>query len=785
MSGPLQGLRVLDLTWGMVGSVTSMFFADYGADVVKVAAPDGGLARARATTVTWDRGKRSLLADLRDTDYRRLVVELAVSADVILTGLRPDALAAFGLDPATVTARNPNVVYCSIFGDRDDPAGPCGHPILAAARLGVVAESPGYRDGPIFPAHPSYVYATAMVAAIGVLASLRRRLRTGAGNVFDVSFTEGVLALSGQNWWSERGASAFAGKTRSGQLDFGRSRVPGIVRMFECADGGFIQLHTGAVGAFDRAMEVFGLGGMVSKAAIGQQADTPLTDDDLEAMRAIPDIIRGEPTNVWLERLWANEVACLPVQAPTEAYRDEQVVHAGLIVRLDDPELGSLEVVGPVIKFDATPGEVRRGAPLVGEDTDHIRTEGWQGSGFPAATEGATPDPALLPLDGIRILDLGSWFASPYGNRLLLDLGAEVVKVEGLGGDPLRGMPDPAEGAMRGKRSIALDLKGEGAAEVLQRLIAWADVVQHNNRPGVAERLGYDVATARRHNPEVVYCYAPGYGSTGPKSRLQSFAPLLSGFVGVNVIAAGEGNPPNGAYGNEDYYNGLLSAVAILMAMLHRERTGEGQYVEVPQLHSSLLFCSEWYLKDGTPRSAVPVLDHDQTGWGPLYRLYQCLDVWLAVACVHDDDVRAFMKAIEPDLDVPHATLADCMAHADQVAAEIQYRLFHAPAAEWCEQLGVVGVPTEVVREESWLNDFLLDDANIASGRVWEVEHPTWGRVRTVRPFARVVQGAVSSPPLRSPLLGEQTREVLDEVGFTPAEVDELFARGVVGERTL
>src|SRR5829696_8628343 len=139
-------------------------------------------------------------------------------------------------------------------------------------------------------------------------------------------------------------------------------------------------------------------------------------------------------------------------------------------------------------------------------------------------------------------------------------------------------------GANHGKFGVAANLKHPAAAKFARDLIASADIVQHNLRPGAAERLGIDAASARALNPELIYHYAPGYGSSGPKSMLQSFAPLHPGFVGVHSEASGEGNPPMQTFGNEDYYNGQLNAIGMLLALVHKARTGEGQHVECAQL---------------------------------------------------------------------------------------------------------------------------------------------------------------------------------------------------------
>ena len=217
----------------------------------------------------------------------------------------------------------------------------------------------------------------------------------------------------------------------------------------------------------------------------------------------------------------------------------------------------------------------------------------------------------------MRILDFSSFFATAYGARLLSDLGADVIKVEPLQGDQMRPLADLFEGAQRGKRNIAVDLRTEEGRGVVRRLVATSDVVMHNFRPGKAEKIGLGYEDLRLVQPELIYRYLPGFGSHGPKSELKSFAPLVSGFTGLLYESAGRGNPPSRrTIGNEDLYNGFAGAVAVLLALQHRGATGRGQYVENPQLHSSLFVISEQCTDAaGRPRPGLE-LDADQAGVG-------------------------------------------------------------------------------------------------------------------------------------------------------------------------
>jgi len=760
VSAPLEGLRVLDLTRGMPGAVATMMLADYGADVIHVERPGGDQARRAAATRTWNRGKRRVVLDLTvDSDHQRFI-DLARDADVVLVGLARPSAERLRIAAADIIEVNPDVVYVALtgFGLHDDRATP-GIDALVAAELGaMITAPPHHREGPVFLGHPAICYSTALVAVTGILAALRARVLAGRGGVVDVSLLDGVLAQFTMNWWTAKDVSFLANRRLDGQLDLGRTRM--IVRRYRCSDGKLIQVHTGAAGAFGRLMKVLGLQGQISEATGPVESACPLTDEDLQIIDRIPEIFATRPSTEWLDEIWRNEIAALPENEPAVVFDDDQVRHNGLVRQIDDPDLGPIDVVAPPIKLSRTPARTTGdlGAPADGRAA-------WIAPGL---GEGGREELNRGPLDGVRVVELATFFASPYANRFLRDLGADVIKVEPTSGDPMRSLPDPFEGAARGKRSIALDLKAAGSRPVVDELLRRADVVQHNFRPGVAERLRVDYESARRLNDEVIYSYAPGYGSNGPKSMLQSFAPLHSGFVGIHWEAAGEGNPPMQTFGNEDYYNGQLNAIGILLALVHKARSGEGQYVECAQLNSSVFVTSYWYRAGGERRSLLPRLDHDQYGWTPYTRIYQCLEGYVCVFCTDTAQEAAVRRVV----------LGGERDASQDDGDELAYEFYGRTAAAWVDALRRERVPCAVVAERSWLLGFLVDDRVIAAGRAARFDHPLHGPVSAI---GRIVQLDSFTPlePVRAPLLGEHSREVLDELGFGGV-ADNLVAAGTV-----
>jgi crotonobetainyl-CoA:carnitine CoA-transferase CaiB-like acyl-CoA transferase len=500
-------------------------------------------------------------------------------------------------------------------------------------------------------------------------------------------------------------------------------------------------MHTGAPGAFDRAMHMFGLDGDIPPVSVAALANS-LTDEQVERLAELPAIFATRNRDEWLQLLWKADVAALPVNRPGEALFDEHVRLLGQSVEVDDPELGRVVEPSPPIRFAETSAPVAPSTPTV-----------------------ASP---RYPLEGIRVLDLGVFTAGPYGSRLLADLGADVIKIERLEGDPLRPLPQPFEGAQRGKRGIALDLKTPEARDALFRLMATADAVHHNMRPGAAPKLGADYDTARAARPDIIYVESPGFGTSGPKARLQSFAPLQGGFSGLFYTAAGAGNAPIRAHQSEDYYNAMLATAATLMALLQRSRTGSGARIECPQLCASLWSSSYNVVgTDGTLRETLQ-LDHEQLGYGPTQRLYRTADGWVCVdaGAVGIAGLRAAVG------------LGSITPTSNSNTEDLEAAFAAESAARLVERLRAAGIAVETTGE-SYCDRFLSDDENLSTGRVVQFDTEHLGRLREIGPIIRFSDmDVIAWGP--APLLGEHTYELLSEVGYSDEAMAAMHARGCI-----
>jgi crotonobetainyl-CoA:carnitine CoA-transferase CaiB-like acyl-CoA transferase len=785
MAGILEGLRVVDCSLGTAGTQATGLLADYGADVIWVEPPGGDPLRrhAPAAVSVFNRGKRSVVLDLQDTAHRDHAVALARRADVFVESWQPGGAERLGLDFAALHAVNPRLVYCSISGF--GPDGPYrdvpGHEALVHAIVGTMAQQAGHREGPIFQALPFASTGAAHLALIGVLAALYRRLDDGVGRHVETSLLDGALAFHSMLW-----GESDAGLAASANLDLSMTRGSGmrlITRSFVCSDGEYIGIHTGAVGAFGRLMQVLGLDDRIPPSETGIDMGTPLTPEEAELLeREIHPRFAAQPREYWVERLMAADVCAVEHLRPTQVFDEPQPRHNGMVVEIDDPVLGTVEQVAAAIRFDATRPDVPRPAPTVGQHTDDVLAELASDAVLvaPRAAQVGPPDERPL-LHDVKIVDIGAFYAGPYSSRLLADLGADVIKVEPTLGDPLRGIERPFFSAQAGKRSLAVNLKDPGLLPAVDKLLDWADVVHHNMRPGAAERLGLGAEQIRRSHPDVVYLYAPGWGSSGPHMMRQSFAPMLSGYVGASYEVGGQFNPPMPSTGNEDPGNGLLGAIAVLVTLIHRRTTGVALSCENPQVNAAMGMMAHVVrtVETGEPVGAG-LLDPLQFGTSALERLYPTSDGWLLLWAREDADVAALGSVVGIDLlaDPRFATIDSRRRHDDALSAVLGDAFAARSTGDWLGKLVAAGVAA-VEPSPPNMHHFMNDPEHRRTGRVAEVADPERGNVREIAVLVRVSDADV--PPHRlAPALGEHSDEILTWLGYKPDEIADLRARGAV-----
>jgi formyl-CoA transferase/CoA:oxalate CoA-transferase len=394
----------------------------------------------------------------------------------------------------------------------------------------------------------------------------------------------------------------------------------------------------------------------------------------------------------------------------------------------------------------------------------------------------------VRPLDGIRVVDLSRVLAGPYCTLLLADMGAEVVKVEEPGkGDDTRAWPPFAGGEStyfmsvnRGKKSLTLNLKAAGGQAVLRRLCESADVLLENFRPGTLERLGFGYEAVRAWNPRLVYCSISGFGESGPEAGRPGYDLIVQGESGIMDLTGFPDGPPV-KVGNSiaDLASGAMAAHGITLALFARERTGQGQKVEIAMLEvmaALLTYQGQGYLATGkSPRrrgnqhpSIVP------------YEVFEAADGYLTVGVANNSLWTRFCQALgRPDLaaDPRFDTEARRVEHRDTLVPLLAGVFAGAPVATWLERLGRAGVPAGKIKA---VGEVLESPHLRARGALVSITHPTAGVMRMVGPPIRL-HGTPGEATAPAPLLGEHTEEVLGKVlGYSAEAIAGLRAEGAI-----
>ena len=387
-------------------------------------------------------------------------------------------------------------------------------------------------------------------------------------------------------------------------------------------------------------------------------------------------------------------------------------------------------------------------------------------------------------LEGVRLIDFGQYLAGPFGPMVIGDLGADVIKVEPVTGDGMRMASQPFFGCQRGKRSIALDLKNERGREIALQLVERADIVHHNMTAGVAVRLGIGYEDCKRVKPDIVYCNTWAYGLEGPLARFGGLDPLYQASAGLEYEQGPvrEGNRPNYLrFGMTDTANAMLSVVGCLAALYHQRVSGEGQELWTSLLDGGAMFASDALLVDGTPVPR-PRLDKAQTGIDAMYRLYETQEGWIQIAGVEDAHWAGLCAAIgAPDLasDPRFATREARAENRRQLETLLEPHFATRTAIQWTRALDGAGVPNEIAIDPKAGERVLFDGDNERLGLVAEYDHPLLGRMRQYGAFIDFSEtpGKIDGPP---PLVGEHTVEILEWLGYAPAQMDELKEQRVV-----
>jgi crotonobetainyl-CoA:carnitine CoA-transferase CaiB-like acyl-CoA transferase len=731
MPGIARELKIIDLALGLASAVLAKFMVDNGAQVTRIEPPRGdpfGQLYPAYESLKAGESRRSAAA----------LDDLLSEADVCVIGGEDYPGVEFAFEPGALRARNPKLIVVQLGSYV--PGGPIGPAVelLVQARTGLVFEQ--LSDRPVHFAMALATYGVALTGLLGMWAALLERDRSGTGQIVFATMQQGLSLFWSQIWMRADAADALFDKLPPKDVTH---------LIFECADGHYIHFVLGVPGALSKLYEVLGI----------QVAVDPNE-------RGVPNLSRG-PASYFADRtvlepairrwkcqdlctaLSAAGLAAERVQMPGEAWADPQVLACDLLSRYPD----GTTVFGNPLRFAYTAGASRNPLPP---------NQGHGDSG--------------PPLAGLRVVDLGNFIAGPFSSKLLADLGADVVRVEPPGNlAALTGMRN-TWCSNRGKRSVVIDMKSAEGLDLAQRLCARADVVLHNFRLGVAERLGVDAASLQRLRPDIVTLTTTGYGSRGPKAKNAGWDMVMQALCGHEARAGGRGNPPLW-YRSAliDFATGTLGAIGILMALHARNRGAGALEVESSLLATGLFLMSELIESPDGEHRGAPLLNPNKTGFHPAEQLYPTQDGWIAVAARSPSMAEALLRVLDfPDTTYPRASWDD------EVAERIRARFAQLSTDRAAELLQAAGIWFERCVRDGW-NEISSAAYAQESQLIIDAQDCVYGRIRSsFGPPVRFSRSTATLPFRSAPQPGEHTREVLLEQGVTASQIEHLLSQQVI-----
>lgn len=808
----LAPYRVLDLT-DVRGQIAGMMLGDLGADVVRVEPTEGSEARRTGPLLpdgpgserslsfaAYNRNKRSVVLDFEDAAGRGRFLELVRGADFLLDSGPPSLLDEAGLDPATLLETNPQLVHVRItpFG-ADGPAADWPAADLTIAALAGPMSLQGERDrAPIRLSVPQAWRHAGAEAAVAAMIGHARARTTGRGVFVDVS-AQSALTWTMLNGLTAAPIQGFDYERNAAMLQIG----PKDLQLAHPAkDGHVVTLVQGKT--FQTLRPILEAEGFVDEAFVGRE---DWNSYDYRIFRGGEFDVSLEELTETIDRFFASRtkrehflpgldlgLTIAPVMTLDDMLTFEQLEDRAYFHEIALPGGGAVRAPGPFARSSRTRFATPRRAPRLGEHTDEILRELDEAPRERIPLRAEAPAPAF-PLEGLKVADFSWVGVGPISGKYLADHGANVIRIEStVKADNLRTAgpyKDDEHGWNRSqffgefntsKRSLTVDMKHARSREITGRLLEWADVVLESFTPGAVDRLGIGYEAARAVNPSVVMVSTCLMGQTGRIAKMAGYgyhAAAVAGFFDLT------GWPDRAPVGPWNAYTDTVAprflTTTLLAALDHRRRTGEGQHIDLGQMEAALHFLAPEILarqttdleiarngnraRDAAPQGAYPCAGEDE---------------WLAIAVETDAQWQALRRVLgDPEWarDPGLETVAGRLAAHDMLDAGISSWTRERKPREAMATLLEAGVPAGHVQRSS---DLQRDPQYAHRGFYRHFDHPEMGNIPYSGHQFRV-SGYDNGPRFAAPLIGGESFEVLaEELGFSPEDVADLMASGVV-----
>jgi formyl-CoA transferase len=793
----LVGIKVLDFGRAAVGPIAAEYLGMLGADVIKIEPPEGDPVRHVAT---FKRGmgttflgnnlnKRGIVLNLRDPADKDVALRLIQWTDVVIENFRSKAvMEKLGLGYHTLSALNPRIIYLSsgAYGNAGPMQGMTSNEWYGQASSGATSVT-GAAGGPaeFVRGFAHFDWNGAMINLEAILTALYVREKTGRGVMIETSQFQSSLVAG-----TTRFAEYFATGVVPGPLGSAR---PNLVpdQAFAAADG-YINVTVPHDGFWSKLCEAIARPEWITDPRFVTNTARVTNRDVLIAL--LIEVFRARPTAYWMWQLRKADVPC------GQYFNDELVgsvllrhpqVQANDMMTVVDSQWGPMHSATPHWRFSKTPATITRPSPALDEHHDEIRRQLDREAPVrperrSSAVSGKEREPGLA-LAGLKVIDLSQGVSGPLCAMQLGDLGADVIKIEPLGGDWLRqiGPFVRSESALflqlnRNKRGLALDLKAAAGKEILRRLVAEADVIVEGYRPGVMARLGFGYDAVAALNPRIVYCSISAFGSQGPFTGQAGTELAIQSFVGVNRQLGKAGEPPLRTGFDLAATEAALAAFqGILAALLWRERSGEGQHIETSLL-GTLIAVSQWLL----------AAENDPDDWaGRQLEGYteapdhgvRARDGAILFSLRGDGEGwdKFFIAIGRPELAAdPRFAVGNLLvinrALQEEIAENVRAQKVEDLRHLIQDELGGTVAPLHT------LKTVLESEQIVAIGAVQPLDHPLCGPLQTLSPPWRFSE-SLTRLQRAAPLLGQHTEEILREHEFTGEEIIVLRTERIVG----
>ncbi len=753
MAGALDGICVIDFGQYVAGPLAGMLLADQGADVIKVD-PTGGARLKIPANATWNRGKRSIHLDLKDPADADTAGGLVATADVVVENFRPGVMRRLGLGPEEMCKAHPQLVYCSIPGfATDDPRAnvKAFEGVVGAASATYIPRGEGPDPSqPVYTAIPIASSYAAFQAAVAITMALNARERDGLGQRIEVPLFNAMFPSIG---------------ARGMKVHDPSKEPPSITGLlsghYECKDGRWVRFSGSGNQNFREFCDAAGVGAW---SAEGLTDFYKLLEDPAlatEAERRCKELFKTRTAQEWEDLVAEAGSECTMSRTAAEWFHHPHAIQSKMVIEVDDPIYGKMLQPGIAARMSATPGAVRTPSPTPDQHHEEILTE--LKPPRPARSTKSLEPALRSALDGVKVLDLCIILAGPTLGRTMAEFGANVIKID----NPARGRTVARHNDVnRGKRSILLDLKSEEGRDVFWRLLEDADVVAQNYRAGKLQQLGLDYESVRARKPDIVYASLNAFGHIGPWAMRPGHEQFAQAATGMDRRFGGEGRPAIQPNTVNDYGTGYMGAYAVALALLHRQRTGQGQHVDAALAYTAMTLQSAYNnLYQG--KAWDEASGQDAVGDGPLHRAYKAADGWF------------FIGADEADLDrlnsVEGLSGAGSLSES-ALAQSLQERFRSQNVDTWVHRLiaADIGAHRVIADVDELMHDPWVVDHELSLTR----EHDDMGLVTTCGPAPRLSRTPVTSG-WAAPKPGRNAKEILAEAGMADS-FDRLVRQQVI-----